>query len=102
MAASCNSDVLSSNLNIFRRRLSSSAKRSICRAIPCRRAPGSTYIRRKSIASGEARFQADGADQFIALDRYPKTAIVRLVISGDSVNLLSQCTLDVRFKGRGG
>jgi len=48
---------------------------------------------------GRGAFQAEGADQFIALDRYPKTAILLLVISGNSVNLLSQCTLDVRFKG---
>jgi hypothetical protein len=48
---------------------------------------------------GRGAFQAEGADQFIALDRYPKTAVVLLVISGNSVNLLSQCTLDVRFKG---
>jgi hypothetical protein len=33
------------------------------------------------------------------LDRHPETAVALAVIRGNPVNLLSQCTLDVGFKG---
>ena len=56
-------------------------------------------MRRNSIASSEARFQAECAEHFVALDGNPKTAIPLAVVSRNTIDLFPQRTFDIRLKG---
>ena len=56
-------------------------------------------MRRNSIASSEARFQAECAEHFVALDGNPKTAIPLPIVGRNTIDFFPQRTFDIRFKG---
>src|SRR4029077_5728797 len=65
-------------------------------------APSSTRINIHSPqlhSVGRGALQTECADHLIVLGGHPEAAVALAVIGTNSVNLLSQCTLDVGFKG---